>query len=236
MAHSPNVTWQQGCLARSRRWQATDGCGATIWFTGLPSSGKSTFASLVERRLIDLGLSAYCLDGDNLRHGICGDLGFTRDDREENVRRVGELARLFADAGLVAIASLVSPYEAGRAEARESHERDGLPFIEVYVNTPLPVCQARDPKGLYARALAGELPGFTGIDDPYEPPRCPDVEITHDIDPDLATESVLRALSARAPGIGQRIERAAAARPAVLPIPHHGTSRPARAAAGGLED
>lgn len=237
MAHSPNVTWQHGCLARSRRWQAVDGCGATLWFTGLPASGKSTFAATVERRLIECGLNAYRLDGDNLRHGICGDLGFSRRDREENVRRVGELARLFADAGLVAIASLVSPYSSGRREVREAHAADDLPFVEVYVNTPLPVCQARDPKGLYARALAGELPGFTGIDDPYEPPRCPDVEITHEVDPEVAAEAVLRALAASCPAIGQRIERAAARGPSVLPMPNHDApARPARAVAGGIDE
>ncbi len=237
MAHSPNVTWQQGCLARGRRWQAVDGCGATIWYTGLPSSGKSTFAAALEQRLIDDGLNAYRLDGDNLRHGICGDLGFTRRDRQENVRRVGELARLFADAGVIAVASLVSPYEAGRDEVREAHARDELPFVEVYVNTPLPVCQARDPKGLYARALAGELPGFTGIDDPYEPPRCPDVEITHEADPEVAADAVLRALAARSPRIGQRIEQAAASRPSVLAMPRAGSrTRTARAAAGGADE
>src|SRR5271167_2478149 len=219
MAHSPNVTWQQGCLSRAGRWQAVEGCGATVWFTGLPSSGKSTFAAEIERTLIEIGVNAYRLDGDNLRHGLCGDLGFDRADRQENVRRVGELARLFADAGVVAVASLVSPYAVGRAEVREAHERDGLPFVEVFVNTPLPVCQARDPKGLYARALAGELPNFTGIDDPYEPPRCPDVEITHDIHPEVASEAVLRALSARTPGISRRLERAAASSPSVLPLP-----------------
>jgi len=234
MAHSPNVTWQQGCLARSSRWQAIDGCGATIWFTGLPSSGKSTLAAAVERRFVEYGLNAYRLDGDNLRHGLCGDLGFTRADREENVRRVGELARLFADAGIVALASLVSPYDAGRCEVRDAHERDDLPFVEIYVNTPLPVCQARDPKGLYARALAGQLPNFTGIDDPYEAPRSPDLEITHDLDPDDASDAVLRLLASRAPGIGRRIERAAAARPSVLPL-QHPSARPARAAAGRSE-
>ncbi len=226
MGHSPNVTWQTGGPARARRWQAVDGCGATVWYTGLPSAGKSTAAAALERRLIDGGINAYRLDGDNLRHGLCGDLGFTPCDRAENVRRVGELARLFADAGLVAIVSLVSPYAAGREEVRTRHERDGLPFVEVYVKTPLPVCQARDPKGLYARALAGELPGFTGIDDPYEPPRCPDVEITQEDDPEAAADSVLHALAARCPEVVQRIEQSAATARSVLPLPRH-------AAAGG---
>jgi adenylyl-sulfate kinase len=235
MAHSPNVTWQAGCLHRSQRWRAVDGCGATVWFTGLPSSGKSTFAAAIERRLVELGLNAYVLDGDNLRHGICGDLGFARADREENVRRVGELARLFADAGVVAVASVVSPYECGRDAVRSAHEHDGLPFIEVFVNTPLPVCQARDPKGLYARALSGELPGFTGIDDPYEPPQRPDVELTHELSPEAATEQVLRALAARVPGVAQRVERHAAERPAVVSMPRS-RGRAARAAVGGGGD
>ncbi len=231
------MTWQQSCLARARRWQAVDGCGATVWLTGLPSSGKSTFAAALERQLIGYGLNAYQLDGDNLRHGICGDLGFTRRDREENVRRVGELAQLFADAGVIAVASLVSPYAAGRDEVRTAHEHGELPFLEVYVNTPLPVCQARDPKGLYARALAGELPGLTGIDDPYEPPLCPDVEITHEVDPEIAADSMLRALAARSPRIGQRIERALASRPSVLPMPPPGShARSARAAGGGIDE
>ena len=239
MAHSPNVTWQSGSPARARRWQAIDGCGATVWFTGLPSSGKSTAAAALERRLIDSGVNAYRLDGDNLRHGICGDLGFTPRDRAENVRRVGELARLFADAGVVAIVSLVSPYASGRDAVRACHEGDELPFVEVYVKTPLPVCQARDPKGLYARALAGDLPGFTGIDDPYEPPRCPDVEITHEDDPESAADSVLRALSARCPSVAQRIEQSAANGRSVLPLPRVGDAgRPSalRAAAPRIDE
>jgi adenylyl-sulfate kinase len=235
MARSPNVTWQPGGPARARRWQAVDGCGATVWYTGLPSSGKSTAAAALERRLIDLGINAYRLDGDNLRHGLCGDLGFTPCDRAENVRRVGELARLFADAGVVAIVSLVSPYAHGRDAVRAGHEGDRLPFVEVYCKTPLPVCQSRDPKGLYARALAGELPGFTGIDDPYEPPRCPDVEITHEDDPEAAAEAVLHALAARSPGVAQRIEQSGVSGRSVLPLPRHGGGRSVRAA-GALDE
>lgn len=153
------------------------GPGATIWLTGLSGSGKSTIAHLVERRLIDLERAAYVLDGDNLRHGLNGDLGFSAEDRSENVRRVGEVARLLADAGLVALVPVIAPYRADRARIRQIHEDSGLPFLEVFVDTPLEVCEERDPKGLYRRARAGEIAGFTGIDDPYEEPEEPDLRI-----------------------------------------------------------
>jgi bifunctional enzyme CysN/CysC len=169
--------------------------GATLWITGLPASGKSTVATAVEAALLDRGRAAYLLDGDNLRHGLNGDLGFSAADRGENVRRTGEVARLLADAGLVAIASLVSPYAADRQKVRESHARDGLRFIEVFVNTPLEECERRDPKGLYAKARAGELPGFTGVDDPYEPPERPELELRPaDHDVEQAVNAVLALL------------------------------------------
>jgi adenylyl-sulfate kinase len=175
---SQNVTWHAPSVTRERRAEAALGpTGATVWVTGLPASGKSTIAAAVEAALLDRGQAAYLLDGDNLRHGLNGDLGFSAADRAENVRRTGEVARMLADAGLVAIASLVSPYAADRAKVRESHERDGLRFLEVFVNTPLEECERRDPKGLYAKARAGELPGFTGIDDPYEAPERPELEL-----------------------------------------------------------
>ena len=164
---SPNVTWHPTQVERSP--------GATIWFTGLSGSGKSTIAVTVEQLLVQQGRLAYLLDGDNLRHGLNADLGFAEADRVENVRRVAHVARLFADAGLVAIAPLISPYRAGRAEARRIHSEAGLPFYEVYVRTPIDVCETRDPKGLYAKARAGELRGFTGIDDPYEEPLEPEL-------------------------------------------------------------
>jgi adenylyl-sulfate kinase len=174
---SQNVTWQAHAVTRERRAEALGGPGATVWFTGLPASGKSTVAVALEAALLDRGRGAYLLDGDNLRHGLNGDLGFSAADRAENVRRTGEVARLFADAGLVALASLVSPYAADRLRIRARHESDGLRFIEVYVNTPLEECERRDPKGLYARARAGELPGLTGVDAPYEPPERPELEL-----------------------------------------------------------
>jgi len=164
------------------------GTGVTVWITGLPAAGKSTIACAVEERLIELRVPCYRLDGDNLRHGLNSDLEFSAVDRDENVRRVSEVARLFADAGLVAICALVSPYEEARARARRMHDMLGLPFLEVHLSTSLAVCERRDPKGLYARARAGELTGMTGVDDPYERPSRPDVEI------DSGAESVERAV------------------------------------------
>jgi len=166
---SDNVVWERGRVARSKRTATVGQQGATVWLTGLPASGKSTLAKALEESLIDSGVSAYRLDGDNLRHGLCGDLGFSDGDREENVRRTGHVARILADAGVVAIVALVSPFQASRAAARAMHEADGLRFIEVFVDTPLEECERRDPKGLYAKARAGELDGMTGIDSVYEP-------------------------------------------------------------------
>lgn len=190
MSTSPNVTPHAKTLTRERRWRSLQARGATIWITGLPSSGKSTLGSALEERLVELGRGAYLLDGDNLRCGLCSDLGFAREDREQNVRRVGELALLFADAGTIAIAAVVSPYEQMRTHVRERHEQDGLPFFEVFVDTPVKVCAQRDPKGLYARAYAGDLDGFTGVDDPYQPPNDPDLRIT----PELALPSAVDAI------------------------------------------
>src|SRR4051794_38264641 len=188
---SANVVWQPGEITREQRWRALGGPGATIWLTGLPSSGKSTVAAAVEARLLAEGRAAYVLDGDNLRHGLNGDLSFSAGDRAENVRRTAEVAALMADAGVVALASLVSPYRADRAAARAAHERRGLAFLEVWVSTPLEECERRDVKGLYARARAGELPGFTGVGDPYEEPTSPDVEIAFGDDLAEAVERVL---------------------------------------------
>jgi adenylyl-sulfate kinase len=194
---SANVTWQEATVDRAQRWQALGQQGATVWFTGIPGAGKSTVASAVEARLIEAGRCAYRLDGDNLRHGLCSDLGFSRGDRETNVGRVGEMARLFADAGTVAIVALVSPYADCREKVRALHERDGLVFVEVFVNTPTAECVRRDPKGLYARARSGELTGLTGVDAPYEPPRAPEIELTPEMDVQAAAEAVLAALDER---------------------------------------
>ena len=171
---SPDVVWQPDGVGRDERVFR----GATVWLTGLSGSGKSTVAIAAERRLVAAGRPAYTLDGDNLRHGLNGDLGFSPEDRSENIRRAAEVARLFADAGVVALVPMISPYRNERDRARRLHLDAGLQFIEVYVATPLEVCEQRDPKGLYARARAGEIRGFTGIDDPYEPPVTPEVTLT----------------------------------------------------------
>lgn len=166
-----NVTWHPGQVGRTER----PTLGATVWFTGLSGSGKSTVAAACERQLVEGGRPAYVLDGDNLRHGLNADLGFTANDRAENVRRVGHVARLLADAGVVALVPLISPYRADRDLVRALHAEAHLPFLEVFVDTPLELCEQRDAKGLYAKARAGELTGFTGLDDPYEPPVAPEL-------------------------------------------------------------
>lgn len=172
-----NVVWHEGTVKRAERSASTGGAGVTVWLTGLSGSGKSTIAYAVEERLIAEGRAAYVLDGDNLRHGMNADLGFSKEDRTENIRRVGEIARLMADAGLVALVPVISPYRADRDEVRRKHTEIGLRFVEVFVDTPLEVCEERDPKGLYARARAGEITGMTGVDDPYEEPVTPDVRV-----------------------------------------------------------
>jgi bifunctional enzyme CysN/CysC len=151
-----------------------------VWLTGLSGSGKSSVGVEVERSLVAAGRPAYLLDGDNLRHGLNGDLGFNAADRSENVRRVGHVARLFADAGVVAVVPLISPYRADRDAVRAHHDEAGLRFVEVHVDTPIEVCEARDPKGLYAAARAGRITGFTGVDDPYEAPSSPDLVLRPD--------------------------------------------------------
>ena len=151
--------------------------GGTVWLTGLSASGKSSLAVELERLLLARGVAAYRLDGDNLRHGLNSDLGFGPRDRAENVRRVGAVAQLLADAGLVAVGALISPYRADRDRIRRAHDDAGLPFVEVFVDTPLAECERRDPKGLYARARAGKVTDFTGVGAPYETPLDPDVTL-----------------------------------------------------------
>ena len=193
-AQSPNVVWHAGALSRERRWEALGSGGATIWFTGLPASGKSTIAVALEARLLQSGRPAYLLDGDNLRHGLNGNLGFEPGDRKENIRRTAHVARMFADAGVVALVSLVSPYRADRDLARALHADDDLPFLEVWVSTTAEECARRDPKGLYARAQRGEIKGLTGVDAPYEAPESPEIEIGGEVAIDDAVERVLGAL------------------------------------------
>jgi bifunctional enzyme CysN/CysC len=188
------VVWQHGETTRADRWAAMGGPGATVWLTGLPASGKSTLAAAVEAQLLRSGRAAYVLDGDNLRHGLNGDLGFSAADRTENVRRTAEVAALIADAGVVCLAALVSPYAADREAARAAHARRDLPFVEVHVATSLAECERRDPKGLYARARAGELTGMTGVDAPYEPPQRPDLRVEPSEPLEAAIQRVLAVL------------------------------------------
>jgi bifunctional enzyme CysN/CysC len=164
-------------VTRARRWRALGQRGATLWFTGLPGAGKSTIAVGVEERLVLAGHSAFLLDGDNLRRGLNRDLGFEPPARRENVRRTAYVASLLAESGSIALVSLVSPYSVDRRAAAALHRAEDLPFVEVFVDAPLELCERRDPKGLYARARAGELADLTGVGAPYEPPRDPDLVI-----------------------------------------------------------
>lgn len=172
---SSDITWHRGKVSREERVAKLGQEAATVWLTGLSGSGKSTLAFELERRLLDLGHVAYVLDGDNVRHGLSRDLGFSPEDRTENIRRIAEVAKLFNDAGIVLITAFISPYREDRDMARAivGSER----FIETHLATDLSVCEARDPKGLYKKARAGALPGFTGISAPYEPPLAPELRL-----------------------------------------------------------
>ena len=176
-----NITWHQGNVTREERRANIGQRGATVWLTGLSASGKSTLAIGLEKALLGQGMHAYVLDGDNIRHGLNKNLGFSAEDRAENIRRVSEVTRLFADAGLISITSFISPYRADRDLARKLHEEAQLPFLEVYLDLPLAVAEQRDPKGLYKKARAGEIKGFTGIDDPYEAPENPQLHLHTDL-------------------------------------------------------
>ncbi len=168
--------------------------GATAWITGLPGAGKTTIAGALEAELRAQGRSVLWLDGDELRRGLCRDLGFSAEDRAENVRRAGEVACLVAGAGVVAVVSLISPYAADRAAVRARHREHGASFVEVFVSTPPEICEERDPKGLWARARAGELTGFTGVDDPYEQPAEPELAVGPWQTPEEAAAAVLERL------------------------------------------
>jgi adenylylsulfate kinase len=175
-----NVTWHSGDVSREDRYEILRQKGATIWFTGLSGSGKSTIAVALERAMFGMGKLSYRLDGDNVRLGINKNLGFSESDRKENIRRIGEVAKLFGDAGTISLSSFISPYKADRDEVRELHKAAGLNFVEVYVDCSLDVAEKRDPKGLYKRARAGEIKNFTGIDDPYEAPENPEIHLRTD--------------------------------------------------------
>ena len=193
-----NITWHEGTVTREEREQLLGQKGATLWMTGLSASGKSTIAVALEQVLNQRGYHAYRLDGDNIRHGLNKNLGFSAADRAENIRRIGEVAKLFADAGVIAITSFISPYRADRDLVRKLHEDGKLPFIEVYVDCDINVAEQRDPKGLYKKARAGELKGFTGIDDPYEAPSKPELHLkTHELSVEQSVRKLLAMLADR---------------------------------------
>jgi adenylylsulfate kinase len=176
-----NITWHEGHVTREERAALLKQKGATLWFTGLSGSGKSTIAFTLEHALVQRGRLAYVLDGDNIRHGLNKNLGFSAADREENIRRIGEVAKLFADCGALTLTSFISPYRKDRDLVRALHVEGKLPFVEIHVNTPIETCEQRDPKGLYKKARAavasGKGMGFTGVDDPYEAPLKPELTI-----------------------------------------------------------
>jgi adenylyl-sulfate kinase len=194
MEHHPDVVWSPGALSREERYEALGIRGATIWLTGLSGSGKSTLASATEEHLIAHHRPAYRLDGDNVRCGLNSDLGFDRAGRDENVRRVAEVAKLFAESGVVAVVALISPYAEARKKARELHESAGIAFIEVYVATSVADCEIRDPKGLYERARSGAVSSLTGVDDPYEVPAAPELVVDGTASVDMSVGLILDAL------------------------------------------
>ena len=175
-----NVTWHDGDITREDRYEILRQKGITIWFTGLSGSGKSTIAVALEKALFSMGKLSYRLDGDNVRLGINKNLGFSEEDRKENIRRIGEVAKLFSDAGTISLSSFISPYKADRDEVRALHEAANIQFVEVHVDCALSVAEERDPKGLYKKARAGEIKNFTGIDDPYEAPVDPEIHLHTD--------------------------------------------------------
>ncbi len=175
-----NITWHAGEITPAERSRVLKQRGVTVWFTGLSGSGKSTIAVGVEKALLARGHLAYRLDGDNIRHGLNRDLGFSEADRAENIRRIAEVARLFADAGVITLVSFISPYRADREQARRVHEAAGNSFLEVHVDCELSAAESRDPKGLYKNARAGEISQFTGVDAPYEAPLKPDLRVRTD--------------------------------------------------------
>ena len=191
-----NVTWFNGHLTREDREKLHGHKGVVIWFTGLSASGKSTIARYLEKQLYNLGCSTYVFDGDNVRHGLCGDLGFSPEDREENIRRIGEMVNLYVDAGIIGIAAFISPYRKDRESIRELVGKDR--FMEIYIECPVDVCAARDQKGIYEKARAGVIKEFTGISAPYEPPETPDLIIrSHKEDAMAASQRVLDLIKER---------------------------------------
>lgn len=192
-----HITWHEGHIDPEARAKRMGQRGCTVWFTGLSGSGKSTVAVAVEQALHQLGRHAYRLDGDNVRYGLCNNLGFSPEDRDENIRRIGETAKLFADSGMITLCSFVSPYRDARNKVRKLHEDAGLPFLEAFVDIPLEVAQARDPKGLYKKAAAGEIKDMTGMSEasPFEPPENPEIRLpTHEQSVEKSAADVIEKL------------------------------------------
>tara|TARA_A200000113_G_scaffold113097_1_gene101543 strand:- start:1411 stop:2025 length:615 start_codon:yes stop_codon:yes gene_type:complete len=177
---STNVSWHDGKVSMQDRHNLIRQKGATLWMTGLSGSGKSTISVALERSLFEKGILSYRLDGDNIRLGINKNLGFSADDRKENIRRIGEVSKLFTDAGIITLASFISPYRKDREEVRKIHEGSGLTFVEIFIDCSLKSAEERDPKGLYKKARNGEIKNFTGIDDPYEAPTNPEIHLISD--------------------------------------------------------
>lgn len=191
MKQTKNVVWHTPMVTRHLRNILNGHKSCVFWFTGLPSSGKSTLAHAVEKRLYEKGIRTYTFDGDNIRHGLCSDLGFSEKDREENLRRIAEVAKLFVDAGIVVLAAFVSPLKKHREKVRQIiGERD---FIEIYCRCPVEICEKRDPKGMYKKARAGEIKEYTGVSAPYEEPENPDLIIdTHLLTLEESIEKVFK--------------------------------------------
>lgn len=188
---SDNVTWHESLVSREAREERRGHRGAVLWFTGLSASGKSTLAIETEKALFREGYFSFILDGDNVRHGLNGDLGFSAEDRTENIRRIGEVAKLFAESGALCLTAFISPYRQDRDRVRDLMSRSS-DFVEIHVSCPVEVCEARDPKGLYRRARAGEISNFTGIDAPYEEPDAPELMIeTNVYDVEASVEQIL---------------------------------------------
>lgn len=193
-----NVHWHEGDVTRDDRNKLLKQKGATLWFTGLSGSGKSTVAVALEKELTARGHLTYRLDGDNIRLGINKNLGFSAEDRAENIRRIGEIAKLFVDTGVITLSSFVSPYRVDRDMVRKLHDDDGMQFIEVFVDVPLEIAEERDPKGLYKKARAGEIKNFTGIDDPYEAPLNPEVVLnSHEMTLEQEVDVLIKLLEER---------------------------------------
>ncbi len=187
---SRNIVWHEGVVTKAERERVSGHRGCTVWMTGLSGSGKSTLAVALEKALWERGVHSFVLDGDNVRHGLNKDLGFSPEDRNENIRRIGEVAKLFTEAGVINATAFISPYRADRDQVRALMEKGD--FIEVFIDCPLEVCEQRDPKGLYKKARAGQIPEFTGISAPYEPPNAPEITIkTADLSEEQGLQKLL---------------------------------------------